>query len=531
MAIQLYGQWRLAVTEAVHNWENRYVVEQAVSGSGVYPPTVGAIVTASGPAWVLDAQYQEPGQDWRSSAMIFEPAVPETVAVNAVIGAEDPLPTEDYRDIRWDATFQGGAMVAIPYRPYAVRPSDLFQLPDGVFEASLGLHLMGLRVTNVWGLPFTDDHVLEISAAGRASLAAGGVVVVDAWTAAEQDSLGQKVIGAGVSLAGLRPGQSRTVYFKLDATNGAPRKHKVEFVCVNRAGMADPGHHARRVSKHIYVSRTWFDKGSGQYVFESDQGAMRLRLREVLYDRVGYSRNRKRLRQAAAGSHACAKDLERVRAMLREFLNGKRVDLCEVQRILACCCVRDEKGDERPAYEPFYAIPLKFDATFEPRPAFEGQFGPLLYDDPWWKVALAILAFLLWLAGALEESGQSAYEDEDFVIGTLFASQQHHLDAALCELDTGRGLSFNTVLDAQSDEPNLVPKEGDLGGNVGGVGPGFMDEAEVQALLDAAALSGDTSGLRVFKSGARTGLTFAEITRFSGPWVRDDDGTRFDNPD
>jgi hypothetical protein len=529
MSIRLYGQWRLSLTEAVHNWENRFAIQGAASGSGTYPPTVGSVVTASGGSWVLDAQHRPPGEDWRSSPMIFQPAVPETVAVQAVVGAEDPLPTEDYRDIRWTATFLGASMIAVPYRPYGVRPSDLFQLPDGVFEASLGVHLMGLRVTNSWGLPFTDDHTIEISTSGRASLDAGGISVIDGWTAAEQASLGQRIIGTGVSLAGLRPGESRTVYFKLDVTHAAPRKHTLEFICTNRQGMADPGHPARRVSKHIYVSRAWFDRNTSQYVYEADQGTMRIKLHEVLYDQTGYRRNRERLRKAVGGSRDCKKDLERARALMRAFLDGKRVDLCEIQRILACCCI-DEEGTRRPAYEPFYALPTRFDATFEPSPPFAGQHGPLLYDDPWWKLALAILAFLLWLAGTLEEGGQSAYEDEDFVIGTLFTSQQHDLDAALCEIDTSRGLSFNTVLDAQSDEDNQVPQEGGVGGNVGGVGPGFMDEAEIQALLDAASQSGNTNGLKVFKSGARTGLTFAEITRFSPPWTRDDDGTRFEDP-
>jgi hypothetical protein len=354
--------------------------------------------------------------------------------------------------------------------------------------------------------------------------------VLDTWTPEEEASLGQRIVGSGASLSGLRPGDSRTVFFKIDVTGAAPRKHAVEFVCINRAGMADPGHGARRASKHIYVSRAGFNNDTGEYTYESRQGTLRMRLREVLYDREGYRRNRERLRAAAATSRDCARDLERVRSMLKAFLAGERIDLCEVQRVLACCCIQGDDGRKRPAYEPFYALPTKFDATFEPRPPFAGQYGPLLYDDPWWKLALAILALLLWLAGALEEGAQSAYEDEDFVIGTLFASQQHHLDAALCEIDTSRELAFNTVLDAQADEDNQVPAEGDVGGNVTGVGPGVMDEAEVQSLLDAAALSGDTTGLRVFKSGARTGVTFAEIARFSGAWTRSDDGTRFDDP-
>lgn len=530
MSIRLYGSWRLTVTEAIHNWENRYVIREASSGNGVYPPTVGSIVTANGASWLLDAEHRPPGEAWQDSAMIFEPAVPEHVTVEATIGAEDPLPTEDFKDIRWNGVFLGGSMFGAPYRPYAVRPSDLFQMPDGVFEASLGVYLMGVRVTNTWGLPFNSNHVLDISSAGRAALAAAGVTVVDQWTSSELASLGQRMVGTGVLLEGLRPSESRTVFFKIDVSQASPRKHAVEFVCRNVAGMADPEHPGRRVTKHIYVSRTSFDSEAGEFVFSARQGVLRMRLDEVAYDREGYRRNRRRLREAGRRSRDCRKDMERARRMLKDFLAGKRVDLCKIQRILACCCIEDENGDSKSAYEPFYALPTRLRATFEPRFPYVGQYGPLLYDDPWWKIALAILAFLLWLFGALEEAAQSAYEDEDFVIGTLFDSQQHHIDAALCEIDTSRELAFGTVLDAQSDEDNQAPAQGGVGGDVTGIGPGFMNEQDVQDLLDDAAATGDMSGLRVFKSGARTGLTFAEIARFSNGWIRSDDQTRFNDP-
>lgn len=458
--------------------------------------------------------------------MIFEPASPERVSVDATIGAEDPLPTEDFRDIRWRAVFLGGSMVDVPYRPYAVRPDDLFQMPDGVFEASLGVYLMGVRVTNTWGLVFSDSHVLDISDAGRASLAAAGITVIDEWTSAELASLGQRMVGSGVSLAGLRPGESRTVFFRVDVSQAAPRKHAVEFVCRNTAGMADPDHPDRHATKFIYVSRSSFDPIKSEFVFTARQGVVRMRFDQVVYDRTGFRRNRKRLREAARHSVDCRRKLEEARKLLRAFLSGKSVDLCKIQRILACCCIEDKNGDTRSAYEPFYAMPTRLRASFEPTFPFAGQYGPLLYDDPWWKVALAILALLLWLAGALEEGAQSAYEDEDFVIGRLFDSIQHNLDAALCEIDTSRDLAFGTVLDAQSDEDNQDPAEGGVGGNVTGIGPGVMTEQDIQDLLDEAARTGDLRGLRVFKSGARTGLTFAEITRFSAPWTRND-GTQF----
>jgi hypothetical protein len=41
MSITLYGRWRLEVTEAIHNWQNRFVIAGADVGSGVFPPDIG----------------------------------------------------------------------------------------------------------------------------------------------------------------------------------------------------------------------------------------------------------------------------------------------------------------------------------------------------------------------------------------------------------------------------------------------------------------------------------------------------------
>ncbi len=48
----------------------------------------------------------------------------------------------------------------------------------------------------------------------------------------------------------------------------------------------------------------------------------------------------------------------------------------------------------------FLALPQDVTYDWEPTPPYEGERGPFPYEDPWWKIALAILAALL-LAGAL----------------------------------------------------------------------------------------------------------------------------------
>jgi hypothetical protein len=150
MPLRLYGPWTLEVVKAIHNWDNRYVISGAASGAGTYGAAVGEVVDVDGPAWILNAQYQERGTTlWRSSDMEIDTA-PERVDIRAIIGAEDPLPERDFEDIQWDAKFRGDGFFAVPVRPYALRMNDLMQMPDGIFEASLGTYYMAVRVENHW---------------------------------------------------------------------------------------------------------------------------------------------------------------------------------------------------------------------------------------------------------------------------------------------------------------------------------------------------------------------------------------------
>jgi hypothetical protein len=173
---------------------------------------------------------------------------------------------------------------------------------------------------------------------------------------------------------------------------------------------------------------------------------------------------------------------------------------------------------------PFYLFPTKFSYQVVPRMPFGGQHGPIPYDDPWWKVLLLIIAVLLFAAAALSEATDVAYHDEDLVIGQLGRSQQTDVDAALCVLDTDRATSFLQVLDAQSNEDNQNV-ENALDGQITFTNQ-IMPRAEAIALINNPATP--VEQLRVFKSGATTGLTHGLMTGFtSAPFTRNDDGTQF----
>jgi hypothetical protein len=545
VAIDLYGKWRLEVVKAIHNWENRYVIDGASSGGGTFDGVVGPAKVVDGVHWKLRAQYREnAGEPWKGSDMVID-AAPDRIDIRATIGAEDPLPQPDFEDIEWDARWQGDTLFEIPVRPFAVRILDLGQMPDGIFETAIGVYYMGVRVENHWGLAFGPDHVLDITPQSRAQLAARGIDVIGSFTQQELDMLGQKLSGTGISLDGLEPDRSRVFYFKIDVREAAPRKHEVTFSVTNRAGMADPGDPRRFQTKQIFVSSSYIDETTGQIVSEVQEGEIRVQLREVAIDRITAKKRRRRL-DGSDGKGGGDKPGRRgrrrnpgvreLRRALDALLKGKDIDPCLIQKLLTCYCNcrdlpgfpgggggydpsdpwgggRDPRfpGDGKWQYPPFLAFPTRFDYTVTPTDPFEGQYGPLPYDDPWWKVLLIIIAVILLVAGMIAEAADIAYQDEDNVIGTLGAFQQDDIDAALCVIDTDRALAMNTVLDAQSDEDFLNPLTV-LNGMVTTVTGNVLTAAEVANLL---ALPFDDPQRKVFKSGATSGFTHGIMTGLS----------------
>jgi hypothetical protein len=546
MAINLFGKWRLEVVKAIHNWENRYVIEGASSGNGAFNGVISPAKIIDGHRWQLRAEYRENNAaPWKPSAMKID-VVPDRVDIHAIIGSEDPLPQIDYEDIQWDARWLGDTLFDIPVRPFAVRILDLGQMPDGIFETAIGIYYMGVRVENHWGLTFGPDHVIAITPQSRALLAAGGVDVIDSFTQHELDMLGQKLSGAGISLEGLEPDRSRIVYFKIDVRDAAARKHKVTFSVTNRAGMADAADPRRFRTKDIFVSSSFIDETTGQIVSRVQEGEIRVNLREVAIDRITAKKKRRRLDGSdGKGGGATSRrrgrhrnpGVKELRRALEALLGGKDIDPCVIKDLLSCYCDcrhapgfpggvaggfdpsdpwgggRDPRfpGDGKWQYPPFLAFPTKFDYTVTPAAPYGGQYGPLPFDDPWWKVLLIIIAVVLLIAGMIAEAADIAYQDEDNVIGTLGAFQQDDIDAALCVIDTDRALSMTTVLDAQSDENFLVPLTA-LDGTVSAVSGNVLTHAEIATLL---MLPFNDPQRKVFKSGATSGFTHGIMTGLS----------------
>ncbi len=506
----LHSKWRLELTKAIHSLKNRYRIANASQGNGTFDPTLGQIHDVNGlPQWELVAEYQEVNQaSWKSSKMKIVSRTQNGAELSYVIGAEDPLPTEDFEDLQWEARFEG-RMFDIPYRPYAVRASDLFQMPDGIFDTLLGSYYMGVRVQNVYAEEFGPTHTLDITNACRAVLATKGVFIGDAWSQQELAQFGQQQVGRGISVNGLKPGDSRTIFFKINVSTAAPRKYEMQFIHVDVAGTPDPHNPKRLLSKHIFVSSSHADSATGELVCTVKEGTIRLKLLEVAYDVKGARRARKKCKPCTTKS-----DLQGLRSYLEHALKEGDLDICDLKKIVerltqgVGCCDPSIIRTGKYCIGSFFVFPTKYKFIVEPSSEYEGQFGPIPFDDPWWKVALLILAVLLLIAGVLSEAADIAFHDEDLVIGTLDRFQANDVDAALCRLDGRRTETLREIIDARADEPNTTSVTA-LGGLISLNTP-VITRAEIDAFLTAS--PPDPNNLRVFKSGGRTGLTFGIIS-------------------
>jgi hypothetical protein len=135
---------------------------------------------------------------------------------------------------------------------------------------------------------------------------------------------------------------------------------------------------------------------------------------------------------------------------------------------------------------------------------FTGQYGPLAFQDPWWKVLLLIIAVIAWLVGAIESAvadrtGWGNVGDHPRKIGVVGASSLANVDACLIEFDGSRPFQQSTV-DAITGEPNSTPI----------VGLDTLITADPQ--VATASL-----GMHVYKSGSRTGMTHGVVSTINAP--------------
>jgi hypothetical protein len=370
-----------------------------------------------------------------------------------------------------------------------------------------------------WQSQFPATGVkIGIAPASRAALAAAGIQIVDAWTSQEQEAVGQVVENGYVRVPDLRRGEETLIYFKIDVSDANPSKPDIGFVAQRDAFDPRFDEPTRVVDKQIFISRSSYDPATKELTAALPEGTLRLRLNKVALDRTAANKAaqdlirclRKRKQHTVAtpsfrdlqdhllgaGFWQDARDRDRLckergsailRDLLKTLLAGRDIDICRLQALLKYCCDTkdcqpcgcppDGGGPGDPGHDdggypgggwgdgtgkdgwcrvkPVFWLPLDFSYTLTPNPAYAGQFGPLAFADPWWKVVLIILAVLLAIASIVYDYVFAA-EDPQYIIGKvdqLADVNTNKVDAATANLNGSRSTNLG-ALDAQSDDVN-----------------------------------------------------------------------------
>ena len=157
--------------------------------------------------------------------------------------------------------------------------------------------------------------------------------------------------------------------------------------------------------------------------------------------------------------------------------------------------------------KPVGWLPIAFDYRIEPNPAYTGQFGPLPFEDPWWKLVLLLIAILLEIASLIYDYVEAG-QDPRFIIGQIVRNgdaNTNAIDCAVCNLNGSRGVDLGE-LDAQGDDANNgFPIEG-LGNII------QLDRTDNGDFGIQDAVMGNV----VWKSGGRSGTTRGVVTATNG---------------
>ncbi|KAK0622690.1 hypothetical protein B0T14DRAFT_564118 [Immersiella caudata] len=584
--LRFTGDWRITVTSRDASWGQRVVARGTAAGTQTLAGYVGTTMDVYGngqTAWTLSIDHNDGENGWKSSWVRGITAVGGGPYLSWSVQSEDkttPDSDRDFNDLVIKLDKLG--MAAQPVPPFALLPGSLQAMPEGVFEATLGRYLMAVRVQNIWTVPWPATARVGLSDRCRGWLAAGGVSVVDVWSQKDEEAVGQRVAAGGVVVGSLQPWETRRIFFKVDVSRASARKHNVELQVLTDFGNETVALISKAARAPMMVSRTTFNQARKAFISQCDVGVMTASIKAMKLDLNTFRRAVSVLRGLSSGSgpggsgsgsgsgsgggqfpgggsgggfghggqDCYRRTLDSVRADLQAFLDGKEVDLCALWRRLACCCAGggagggsgggnggggagggdDGGGDWTGTPDPgltVFIFPTEVDYSVEYKNPFQGQYGPIPFDDPWWKVLLVIVAIILTIAAAVSGGADLANAGSDDVIGEVAravlnplktepttapaATATGSVDVAVVKLNGNRGLTpaIFTVLDAADDEASTAPIA-TLGGQLDTPGT-FLTNAQIIAIFQTLANNptdpAAQNAVRAFKSGARSGTS------------------------
>lgn len=519
--VEYRGQWKVQVTGKDSDWPQRIVIT-GDTGRIEIPGLVGIVEIVDGDRWNLDIQHDD-GSGWSGNDVVQAgPMSFGDLAMTHFVNTKDETrpgdPEPNDLTVRMDKV---GPAFEVTSRPFAVDASAMTMLGDGVISNVQGQQLVGVSVRNTWGTAFSQGRfALDVSPLGRATLATFGVVVEDAWPPTVLAATGQVMRGPAVEIPQLDVGEEHLVFFLVDSSAAHRGKPELEFVLESSVYDPDPASSQHYNRRQVYIAEMTYDSLTGTTSVVVPEGRMTLTLEAITVDRRRLGTLCRDVERAVreSGDPRSGDLLRRLRSRRLDERTCRELAELVARTLCRCACGCGPDGDgpghptgPGPGGWPHVCLPgglwlpLRFRYDVEVEGGFEGQHGPLMFEDPWWKVALLILAVLAWLVGLIasivaDKTGWGNHGDLPSKIGTVGESNRVTTDAALIELDGSRP-AVQDVADAIPGETNASP--------IIGLGTVIPIDPQVATPLASAP---DVIGHHVYKSGSRTGLTHGIIT-------------------
>jgi len=236
--------------------------------------------------------------------------------------------------------------ITIPNRPFATEPITGFMLPDGIFEVALGKQFLNAQFTSVGSAAATSIRIY-VEGVSHPSIA------ITPFTH---------------FVSNLESNAVRVLSWDADFSSTPPGTHYVSFIAETSTGR-------KRIIKKIFVTRVQFNPASTTFTAETPEGVIEVKFQDLVVPK----------NQCCGGKRKSKVDSTETVQLLNSFgrlFNGHDSDF---------------------EFCPPGFLPLNLEAAVTPRAPFPGQYGDLPYQDPWWKVLLAIIAVILLIAAAIVE--------------------------------------------------------------------------------------------------------------------------------
>jgi hypothetical protein len=530
------GDARVTVQSTSSSKAERFVVQGSLT-DGIVAGTAGLFldVVANGTqAWVLKLQFLSTStQVWTDGEVRLGARTVTGARVTQMVEQEDDLSAGSDRDFNdLIVRVESVGTFSVPVAPMGIWPATLQVTPEGICDSAFGRHLLAVTVKNTGTENFSANAAVRLTDRCRQWLTAAGIVLTDTWSTTDAAVIGQTVTGAYATVGALRPGDSKRVYFKVDVAKAPARVYPIELQVgdpADAAGVVAPVARAQ-----FLVSRTAFDACQNAFVTSCNQGSVTLAFRGLAVDRHTWKKAvggaLVQFQAAAPAGQPCSPVvLERARRGFNDFLCQSGQDVCGPFKDLDSCC--GQAPPAPPADEDWIGkggsnleqVVLGTDLSYriDYKPGFTGQFGPLAYDSVLWRALIMMANAVLSATASAALVGELAALGEQFAIGTVkrtvsnalavapasppAATADGSVDAAVVALDGSRALpgALFAVLDAAANEANTLPIQA-LGARIQLAGS-VMTNAELATIIAAAAT--DPDGLKVYKSGAATGVT------------------------